>query len=71
MKEKVLKMKINNEYLEEILKENEELKQYCVDIEDLLSFMLDYVVGNMQYDFNIDIDKNKLIESVKEENERN
>ena len=65
-------MKINNEYLEELLKEHKELKQYCIDIEDLLSFMLDYVVSNMQYDFNIDIDKNKLIiESENKLNERN
>lgn len=65
-------MKINNEYLKELLKENKELKQYCVDIEDLLSFMLDYIVSNMQYDFNIDIDKNKLIiESENKENESN
>lgn len=54
-------MKINKEYLEKLLKEHQELRQYCVDIEDLLSFMLDYVISNMQYDFNIDIDKNKLI----------
>lgn len=54
-------MKINKKYLEELLKENKELKQYCVDIEDLISFMLDYVVSNMQYDFNINIEKNKLI----------
>ena len=64
-------MKINEKYLKEILKENEELQQYCNNIEDLLSFMLDYVVGNMQYDFNIDIDKNKLIESENVENESN
>ena len=54
-------MKINKEYLEKLLKEHQELRQYCVDIEDLLSFMIDYVISNMQYDFNIDIDKNKLI----------
>ena len=59
-------MKINKDYLEELLKSNKELKQYCVDIEDLLSFMLDYIKSNMQYDFNIDIDKNKLIEEVEE-----
>ena len=54
-------MKINEEYLEQLLRENKELKQYCIDKEDLLSFMLDYIVSNMQYDFNLDIDKNKLI----------
>lgn len=54
-------MKINKKYLEDLLKENKSLRQYCVDVEDLVSFMLDYVISNMQYDFNIDIDKNKII----------
>lgn len=54
-------IKVNKEYLERLLKEHKELRHYCIDIEDLLSFMLDYVNSNMQYDFNIDIDKNELI----------
>ena len=61
-------MKINKKYLEDefwqscfIIIENKSLRQYCVDAEDLVSFMLDYVISNMQYDFNIDIDKNKII----------
>lgn len=62
-------MEINRKYLEQLLKENKELKQYCVDTEDLLSFMLDYVVSNMQYDFNIDIDKNKLLKEEVFKNE--
>ena len=54
-------MYINEKYLKKLLEENKILKQYCVDTEDLLSFMLDYVISNMHYDFNINVNKNELI----------
>ena len=70
---------MNKEYLKKIFEENKkEFLESEMDIdspEDLEDVMISYITSNMQYDFDIDIDSNKLFSNeiekeVEEEIER-
>ena len=55
---------MNKEYLEKLVKENKEIFiEKGVDIEneeDLEQLLVDYMVNNLQFDFGIDLDIDKL-----------
>lgn len=55
---------MNKEYIKEIFEKNKKnFKNSEIEInsvEDLESQIISYVISNLQYDFNIDIDQDKL-----------
>ncbi len=55
---------MNKEYIKEIFEKNKKIfKNSEIEInsvEDLESKIMSYVISNLQYDFNIDIDQDKL-----------
>ncbi len=55
---------MNKEYIKEIFEKNKKIfKNSEIEInsvEDLESQIMSYVISNLQYDFNIDIDQDKL-----------
>lgn len=55
---------MNKEYIKEIFEKNKKnFKNSEIEInsvEDLESQIMSYVISNLQYDFNIDIDQDKL-----------
>lgn len=55
---------MNNKYIKELFEENKEtFIESGMDIlspEDLKDMMISYITSNMQYDFDIDVDENKL-----------
>ena len=55
---------MNNKYIEELFEENKQIfADSGLDIEspeDLKDLMLSYIVTNMQYDFNIDVNISEL-----------
>ncbi len=55
---------MNKEYIKEIFEKNKKIfKNSEIEInsvEDLESQIISYVISNLQYDFNIDIDQDKL-----------
>lgn len=55
---------MNTEYIKVIFEENKDIfKESGLDVEspeDLKDIMISYIISNMQYDFGIDLDKNKL-----------
>lgn len=58
---------MNKEYIKGIFEKNKKIfKNSEIEInsvEDLESQIISYVISNLQYDFNIDIDQDKLFNS--------
>lgn len=57
---------MNEEYLKELFEETKDVfKDSELDIlsvEDLKDLLIDYMVSNLQYDFDIDLDVDRLFE---------
>ncbi len=55
---------MNKEYIKEIFEKNKKIfknsELEIKSVEDLESQIISYVISNLQYDFNIDIDQDKL-----------
>lgn len=56
---------MNIEYLEKLFEENKEKFEEeegldIMSVEDLKDMMIYYIISNMQYDFDIDIEEEKL-----------
>lgn len=55
---------MNKEYIKEIFEKNKKIfknSEFEINsVEDLESQIISYVISNLQYDFNIDIDQDKL-----------
>ena len=55
---------MNKEYIKEIFEKNKKIfkkiEKEITSVEDLESQIMSYVISNLQYDFNIDIDQDKL-----------
>ncbi|MBQ3020787.1 MAG: hypothetical protein IJD92_01020 [Bacilli bacterium] len=63
---------MNKEYIKELFEENKEIfKEYELSIEtpeELENFMIDTLISNMEYDFHIAPDVNKLFNKNQENN---
>ena len=61
---------MNKEYLKKLVEENKEtFVEKGIDIEneeDLEQLLIDYMVNNLQFDFGIDLDTDKLFYKNKE-----
>lgn len=55
---------MNKEYIKEIFEKNKKIfksSEFEINsVQDLESQIISYVISNLQYDFNIDIDQDKL-----------
>lgn len=55
---------MNKKYIKEIFEKNKKIfknSEFEINsVEDLESQIISYVISNLQYDFNIDIDQDKL-----------
>lgn len=64
---------MNKEYLEEFYEENKERlldsEQELGSFEDLVDYVLDTISSNIQFDFDLVIDINKLLNIENKENE--
>lgn len=64
---------MNKDYIKELFEENKEaFIDSELDIEnpqDLEDVMISYITSNMQYDFDIDIDSNRLFSNAKVKDE--
>ena len=63
---------MNKEYLEEFYEENKNVlkdsEQEINGFMDFIEYIKDTITSNIQYDFNLDIDVNKLLEIDEMEN---
>ncbi|MBQ4584514.1 MAG: hypothetical protein IJA94_06470 [Bacilli bacterium] len=63
---------MNKEYLEEFYEENKnalkDSEQEIKGFMDFVEYIKDTITSNIQYDFNLDIDVNKLLEIDEMEN---
>lgn len=61
---------MNKEYIKEIFEKNKKIfknsELEIKSVEDLESQIISYVISNLQYDFNIDIDQDKLFNNYYE-----